>query len=595
MSQVLDEKISKLSKEQQDLWALRHTSEHLLHTAMQNLYPDLKKAMGPATDEGFYFDFDLDEKINEKDFEKIEKEIQKLIDKDLPMVQENVSSEKAEEIFKSNPYKLEWISQIADRGEEISIYKMGEVDLDLCSGPHIPSTGKVKALKLLSVAGAYWHGDEKNKMLQRIYGTSFSTQKELDNYLEALEKAKLHDHRRLGKELELFTISEEVGPGLILWLPKGNIIKEEIENWAKQTEKGWGYLRVTTPNITKSGLYYTSGHLPYYKDDMYPPMKLDNSEEYFLKPMNCPHHHMIFKSQQHSYKDLPLRLAEYGTCYRYEASGELFGMMRVRGFTQNDSHIYCTEEQAVDEFVSVMKLHEYYYKSLGINDYHLELALRDPKNKKKYHGDEKMWKKAEKLMREAVKRVDIPMVEQIGNAAFYGPKIDFIIKSSIGREFGISTNQIDLFMGDRFNLKYVDHDGSEKTPVIIHRAPLGSHERFIGFLIEHFGGNFPTWLNPVQVKVLPITERNLDYAGKIAKELEKEHIRVEIDLRNETLGGKIRDAQLEKVSYMIIVGDRDEKEGKISIRRRNGVDLGSKELEDFMKDIKKEIDSKELN
>ncbi|QQG42268.1 MAG: threonine--tRNA ligase [Candidatus Woesebacteria bacterium] len=584
-----------MSKEEQALWSLRHTAEHVLHTAMQNLYPKLKKAMGPATPEGFYFDFDSDDKISEEDFSKIEKEMQKLIDQDLPMAQEDISVEKAREIFKNNPYKLEWIDEIEKRGEKVSIYKMGEIDLDLCSGPHVESTGKLKAFKLLSVAGAYWHGDEKNKMLQRIYGTVFPSQKELDDYLKNLELAKLHDHRKLGKELELFSISDDVGQGLILWLPKGNIIKEEVENWAKQTEKEWGYQRVTTPNITKSGLYYTSGHLPYYKADMYPPMTLDDGQEYYLKPMNCPHHHMIYKSKPRSYKDLPLRLAEYGTCYRYEASGELFGLMRVRGFAQNDSHIYCTDEQAVEEFVQVMKLHEFYYKSLGIKDYYLELALRDPADTKKYHGNEEMWIHAEKLMREAVKRVDIPMVEKVGSAAFYGPKIDFIIKTSIGREFAISTNQIDLYMGERFGLKYVDKDGTEKTPVIIHRAPLGSHERFIGFLIEHFGGNFPTWLTPVQVKILPITEKHLDYAMKVKSALEQEGIRVEVDTRNERLQAKIRDAQMEKVSYMFIVGDREAEAKAVAVRRRDGTDLGSQNLEDFIKTLKKEIEEKKIN
>ena len=363
MSQVLDEKLQKMSKEEQNLWALRHTTEHVLHTAMQNLYPELKKAMGPATPEGFYFDFDLDDKISEEDFPKIEKEMQRIIDLDLPMIQEFITPEEAKNIFKDNPYKIEWIDEIEKRKEKVSIYKIGDIDLDLCSGPHVESTGSVKAFKLLSVAGAYWHGDEKNKMLTRIYGTVFPTQKELEEYLKNLELAKLHDNRKLGKELGLFAISDEVGQGLILWLPKGNIIKEEIENWAKETEKTWGYQRVTTPNITKAGLYFTSGHLPYYKGDMFPPMTLDDGQEYYLKPMNCPHHHMIYKNSPKSYKDLPLRLAEYGTCYRYEASGELFGLMRVRGFAQNDSHIYCTEEQAVDEFVKVMELHEFYYKA----------------------------------------------------------------------------------------------------------------------------------------------------------------------------------------------------------------------------------------
>ena len=463
---------------------------------------------------------------------------------------------------------------------------------DLCRGGHVefPSS-EIKHFKLLSIAGAYWRGSEKNKMLTRIYATCFTTKIELDKYIEQLELAKKYDHRKLGQELGLFTVSEKVGPGLVLWMPNGNIIKEQIENWAKKTEEEWGYKRVTTPNITKSGLYYTSGHLPYYKADMYPPMKLDNDEEYFLKPMNCPHNHIIFDATQHSYRDVQLRLAEYGTCYRYESSGELFGLMRVRGFTQNDSHIYCTDEQAVDEFVKVMKLHEYYYKTLGITDYHLELALRDPKNKEKYHGNEKMWIKAEKLMREAVKQVNIPMVEEIGSAAFYGPKIDFIIHSKIGREFAISTNQIDLFMGERFGLKYTNTDGKEKTPVIIHRAPLGSHERFIGFLIEHFGGAFPTWLSPVQIKILPISEKHLEYAKTVADSLRSSAVRVELDERSETLGNKIRNAQNEKVPYMIVIGDKEIENNKISVRNRAG-ESSTVEISKFVKNIQKEINSK---
>ncbi|MBU1322481.1 threonine--tRNA ligase [Patescibacteria group bacterium] len=577
-----------------DLHPLRHTCEHVLHTAMQNLYPKLKKAMGPATDEGFYFDFDLQDKISEADFPKIEAEMQRLIDQDLPMKQKFVTEAEAIKIFKNNPYKLDWLDGIVKRGEKISLYEMGDnVDLDLCSGPHVKSTGEIKAFKLLSVAGAYWHGDETKKMLTRIYGTAFYSQKELDEYLKLLEEAKKRDHRKLGAQLEIFSISEEVGQGLILWLPKGQIIKDELENWAKQTEDKWGYQRVTTPNIGKTGLYKTSGHLPYYKNDMYPVMKGEKGEEYILKPMNCPHHHQIYKSKPRSYKELPLRLAEFGTCYRYEASGELFGLMRVRGFTQNDSHIYCAEDQAVEEFVSVMKLHQYYYRHLGITNYHLELALRDPKNKHKYSGNDAMWEKAEKLMRLAAAKVKIPMVISIGNAAFYGPKIDFIIASSIGREFAISTNQIDLFMGERFQLKYTDSDGQDKIPVIIHRAPLGSHERFIAFLIEHFAGNFPTWLTPVQVKILPISDKQNKYAQTIADQLKLNHIRVELDDRAEALGAKIRDAQLEKVSYMLILGNQEQKSKTLSIRNRAGKQT-KLDIDKFIATIKQEIYAKIL-
>ena len=559
------------------------------------MWPNAKPTLGPPIENGFYYDFDFaDTKISEEDLVKIEEKMHQLVKdwKEFRRFHESIHAIK--ERFKDNQYKLELIREFEKDNQDITVYQSGNF-IDLCRGGHIDNPAKeIKYFKLLSVAGAYWRGSEKNTMLTRIYGTIFATQKELDKYLADLEEAKKRDHRKIGKELELFTISEEVGPGLVLWLPKGNIIKEEIEKWAKETEEAWGYQRVTTPNITKSGLYFTSGHLPYYKDDMYPPMKGEGGEEYYLKPMNCPHHHMIYKSKVRSYKELPLRLAEYGTCYRYEASGELFGMMRVRGFSQNDSHIYCTPEQAVGEFVNVMRLHEYYYKTLGITEYHLVLSLRDPTNKKKYHGDEDMWKLAEGLMREAAGKVDIKMVEDIGSAAFYGPKIDFVIRSSIGREFGISTNQIDLFMGKRFNLKYVDKSGKEETPVIIHRAPLGSHERFIAFLIEHWGGNFPVWLSPVQVKVLPITDKNLSYAKSVWEKLKENGIRAELDERNERLQAKIRDAQIQKIPYMLILGDKEEKEKTVSVRGRSGKDSGALSIDKFIGNIRKEIETKSL-
>ena len=590
----------------QDLDNLRHSTAHLLASAIIELYPDAKLAIGPSIENGFYYDIDFgDLKVSEEDFPKIEKKMHELIPTWKSFNRLTFSSVDAKKQYKQNPYKEELIEEFTEHGKkEVGFYESvgskssyfgGNTFRDLCKGGHTehPSS-EIKFFKLLSVAGAYWRGSEKNKMLTRIYGTIFSTKQELDLHLETLEKAKLYDHRKLGRELDLFSIRDEVGPGLILWHPKGNIIKEEVENWAKETEKKWGYQRVTTPNITKSGLFYTSGHLPYYKDDMYPPMKLDGGEEYYLKPMNCPHHHMIYSANSRSYKQLPIRLCEYGTCYRYESSGELFGLMRVRGFSQNDSHIYCTEDQAVEEFVQVMKLHEYYYKALGINDYYLELALRDPKNTKKYHGNEEMWIKAEQLMRKAVKKVNIPMVEQVGSAAFYGPKIDFIVKSSIGREFAISTNQIDLFMGDRFALKYIDDKGTEQTPVIIHRAPLGSHERFIGFLIEHFGGAFPVWLSPVQVKVLPITERQVTYAEEIAKSINEKGIRVEVDNRNETLGAKIRDTQKEKVPYMLIIGQKEVESKKVAVRTRDGKDLGQIELSEFIQNTENTIKNKSL-
>ena len=594
---------------------LRHSCAHLLAAAVMDLWPKTKRAIGPAIENGFYFDFEFVKPISESDFPKIEQKMHEIVKSWKSFERLEVSNNEAMKQFSNNPYKQELIKEFVKDGQKLTFYKSGDY-WDLCRGGHVESPlhlkGVIRHFKLLSIAGAYWRGDEKNKMLTRIYGTCFPTKEELDKYLWQQEEAKKRDHRKIGEKLELFTISEKVGQGLILWLPNGTIIKDELEKFAKKTEKDWGYLRVSTPVITKSGLYYTSGHLPFYKNDMYPPMKLDDKEEYYLKPMNCPHHHMIYDSKSRSYKELPLRLAEYGACYRYEASGELFGLMRVRGMTQNDAHIYCTIEQAVDEFVDVMKLHEYYYKLLGITEYHLELALRDPKNKEKYHGGEKMWKLAEDLMRKAVSKTKIKLVEQIGNAAFYGPKIDFIVKSSIGREFAVSTNQIDLFMAKRFNLKYIDKKGKEQTPVIIHRAPLGSHERFIGFLIEHYAGAFPLWLSPVPGAILPISDKQLTYSTKVKELLEKAGLRVELSAENKTIGAKIRESSLQKIPYMIIIGAEEIRRSTIlsnhkqlrgaegtqdqqdkvyiSIRTREGKDFGMVNLYEFIEKLKKQIE-----
>ena len=604
-----------MNKSQEYLNNLRHSCAHLLAAAVMELWPDTKRTIGPAIENGFYFDFEFKKPISETDLTKIEQRMHQIVKTWVSFERHELSPVRAKKEYPNNPYKHELIDEFSKKGQKLTFYKSGNY-WDLCRGGHVDSKvhlkGVLQHFRLLSIAGAYWRGDEKNKMLTRIYGTCFQTKEELEKYIWQQAEAKKRDHRKIGEKLELFALSDKVGPGLILWLPKGTIIKDELEKFAKKTEKEWGYVRVSTPVITKSGLYYTSGHLPYYKKDMYPPMKLDDKEEYYLKPMNCPHHHMIYSSKLKSYKDLPLRLAEYGLCYRYEASGELFGLMRVRGMTQNDAHIYCTLDQAVDEFVDVMKLHEYYYKLLGITEYHLELALRDPKNKEKYHGDEKMWKLAENLMRKAVSKTKIKMVEQVGNAAFYGPKIDFIVKSSIGREFAVSTNQIDLFMGKRFNLRYTDRKGNEQTPVIIHRAPLGSHERFIGFLIEHYGGAFPLWLSPIQVAVLPISDKQISYSKKVNELLEKSGIRVELNSENKTIGAKIRESTLQKVPYMIIIGAEEirrstilsdhkqfngaegshyqQDKAYISVRTREGKDLGMINLYEFTEKLKKQIE-----
>jgi threonyl-tRNA synthetase len=573
---------------------LRHSTSHLLAAAAVKLYPKAKPTLGPSIENGFYYDFD-NLKISEEDLPKLEKEMHKIVKGWEKFVKEVVGPEKAKNEFSGNQYKAELIDEHAGKGEEISLYKSGEFT-DLCSGGHILNPSKeIKHFKLLSIAGAYWRGDEKSQMLTRIYGTAFPTKKELEKHLEMLAEAKKRDHRIIGKELDLFTFANEVGPGLPLWKPKGQIICEELEKWAKETEEKWGYVRVMTPHIAKAKLYEISGHLPYYKDDMYSPMDIDG-EDYYLRGMNCPHHHMIYKSSPQSYRDLPLRYAEYGEVYRYERSGELFGLMRVRFIQQNDAHIYCAEEDAEKEFLDVLKLHEYYYNTLGLSkrDYHIVVGLPDEKKRDKYHGDKKLWDKAEKMMRSAIKKSDIRSVDDIGGAAFYGPKIDFNIVSSVGREFGISTNQLDLYMPTRFNLTYTDKSGKEKLAAVIHRAPLGSHERFVGFLIEHFAGAFPVWLHPVQAKVLPITEKNMKYGQEVTNKLCDEGVRVKLDERNETLQAKIRDAQLEKVPYMLVVGDREEKSKSVAVRLRSGKDLGQVELNKFIKYIKENIDSKSL-
>lgn len=566
------------------LMPLRHTAEHVLHTAMQELYPKLKKAMGPAIEDGFYFDFDLEEKINQEDFSKIEAKMQEIINAKLPISHKELSIQEAEEIFKNNPYKLNWLKEIQERGEKVSVYLIGKAgddhfDLDLCGGPHVKNTGEVKAFKLLSVAGAYWKGDEKNKMLQRIYGTAWNSKEDLEKHLGNLEEAKKRDHRKIAKDLDLYVISDNVGPGLVLWTPNGTIIREELEKWAKETEEKWGYKRVSTPHIAKHTLYETSGHLPYYKDDMYAPMIIDE-EEYYLKGMNCPHHHEIFNASPKSYRDLPLRYAEYGMVYRYEGSGTLFGLMRVRSICQNDAHIYCTLEQAEDEFVKSLELYDYYYQTLGLskNDYYAVIGLPSEEKRSKYHGDVKMWEAAEKMTRNAVERFGIRYEEDPGGAAFYGPKIDITIRSSIGKEYAISTAQLDLYMPTRFNLEYTDKDGGKKLCAVIHRAPLGSHERFIGFLIEHFGGAFPVWLSPVQVVIIPISSKHVDYAQKLEAQLKEQNIRVEVDSRDEMMQGKIRDAQLKKVPYMLVVGDREMEKNEASVRLRTGEDLKSKPI-----------------
>jgi threonyl-tRNA synthetase len=563
------------------LMPLRHSAEHVLHTAVESLFNGAKKVMGPPIENGFYGDFDYEGKIIEEDLVKIEKVMYEIIEAKLPLEIKKISVGEAKKIFGDNKYKLELLKELSKEGKEISICELGSTkdkfhDIDLCAGPHVKNTSEVKAFKLLNIAGAYWRGDEKNKMLTRIYATAFSDKKSLDDCLDKLEEIKKRDHRIIGKALELFTMSEEVGPGLPLWLPNGTIIKEELEKWGKETEDKWGYKRVSTPFMAKKALFEISGHVPYFEDEMYKvSVPGDEGEEYFIKPMNCPFHHMIYKSKPRSYRDLPLRLAEYGTVARYENRGSINGILRPRLFVQNDAHVYCSEEQVIDVFIEIINLHKYYYDVLGLNEYYIVLGLRDPSKKDKYHGDEEMWQKAEKLSREAMEKAGIEYRVENEGAAHYGPKMDLKIKSAIGAEYGISTNQIDLYMPIKFNLTYTDKDGKEKFVVVQHRAPLGSSERFIGFLTEHFAGNFPLWLSPLQVKIIPIGEKHVEYAQKIEKDLKAKSIRVEVDSRNDTMQSKIRDAQMFKVPYMVILGDREAQSNTISLRLRTGENLGS--------------------
>ncbi|AKM83485.1 threonine--tRNA ligase [Candidatus Woesebacteria bacterium RIFOXYC1_FULL_31_51] len=589
MSKVLDEKLTKMTLEEQKLWALRHTAEHILHTSLQNLYPKLKKAMGPATPDGFYNDFDFDEKITEADFEKIEKEMKRLINLDLPMIQEDVKIEEAKKIFKNNPYKLEWIDEIEKRGEKVSTYKMGDEEIDLCSGPHLNSTGEVKAFKLLSVAGAYWHGDEKNKMLQRVYGTAFYSQKELANYLYQIEEAKKRDHKKLGQELELFMF-HNTSPGMPYWLPKGLTIYNELVKFWRIEHIKRGYQEIMSPILNKKELYITSGHYDHYWSEMFV-AKTEDEGEYGVKAMNCPNAHIVFDHKNRSYRDLPLRLSDTDPLHRYERSGTLNGLLRVREFRQDDAHIYVSEDQIESEYKNVFEIVKKFYSIFDIN-YSFRLGTRNPEN---FMGDVKTWDKAEKTLNKILKESGIEYEILDGDGAFYGPKIDILMKDSLGRSWQMGTIQLDFQQPRRFKLQYIDKGGSLKTPIAIHRVIYGSLERFIGILIEHFAGNFPTWLTPVQVKILPLTERNLNYANSIFKKLRDDGIRVEIDERNETLGEKIRNAQMEKISYMLIVGDKEEKEKTISVRCRDGKSLENDSLEDFIRIIKKEIEEKLIN
>lgn len=583
-----------MDEENQKLWALRHTTEHVLHTALQNLYPSMKKAMGPATEEGYYHDFDLDTKVSESDFPKIEKEMQRLINLNLPMVQEFVDEREARKIFANNPYKLDWVERIKSRGEKFSLFKIGDVDCDLCSGPHVKTTGEIKAFKLLKVAGAYWHGDEKNKMLTRIYGTAFFSQKELDGYLKLLIDAERKDHRKIGKNLDLFVFSDLVGQGLPLFTPKGATIRRVLERFVQDEEIKRGYMHVITPPLAKVDLYKTSGHYPYYKDTMYPLMKVDD-DELILRPMTCPHHFMLYKSKQRSYKELPIRFGELASQFRYEKSGELSGLSRVRMFCLADAHIFAQSQQAEQVINEVLDLIEYANGVLGFTkgeDLRYRLSLGDRNDNKKYYKDDDAWDFAEDILRKVLNKRGDPYFEAPNEAAFYGPKIDVQLKNAHGKEETAFTVQYDFVMPKRFDLKFIDSSGKEAQPIVVHRSSIGSIERTMAFLIEKYEGAFPLWLSPIQVAIIPIAERHNEASQKIADKLKKEGIRVEVNDDNEPMGAKIRNATLQKVPFMGIIGDKEIQKDCLSIRTREGKDLGQLSLDSLIDKINKDIEKK---
>jgi threonyl-tRNA synthetase len=604
------------------LHKMRHSCSHLMAAAVHQLWPSAKFGVGPAIENGFFYDVELPETLKLEDLEKIELAMRQLKNKKLAFERIEAPIDEAIGLMGKlgQTYKVELLNLLKEKGSTavvkdtgdddaigmsegrggvatISLYKTGDF-IDLCRGPHVRNTSEIGQFKLTKLAGAYWRGDARNPQLQRIYGICFPTKEELEHELWRIEEAKKRDHRKIGHELGLFAFSADVGAGLPLWLPKGMAMRQELEFLALQEERRDGYVRVATPQITREALYYRSRHLPYYKDDMYPPIDIDG-ENFYLRPMNCPHHHQVYLSAKHSYRELPLRVAEYGQCYRYEPSGGLSKLMRVRGFCMNDAHIYCRHDQAKDEFLKVMHLHARYYDLMGIDEYYMRLSLPDLDKLDKYVNEPAKWVTALEIIREAMKESGYPFKEAEGEAAFYGPKVDFMIKSAIGTEYAISTNQLDFLATETFDLKYVGEDGQEHPVYVIHRAPLGSHERFIAFLIEHFAGAFPTWLAPVQVRVVPITDRTNDYAVKLRDRLFSVPVfngtgglRVDVDLANERMQKKIRNAQTEKIPYMLVVGDREAEQGTVAVRLRSGKDLGAMPLEAFIARVKQEAESR---
>ena len=560
-----------------------HSSAHLMAAAIEELYPGVKFGIGPHIETGFYYDIDfMDYPISADDFPKIEKKMQELASQKIRFIRKDICKKDAIDYFtkKGDEYKLELIDGLEDGN--ITFYESGAFT-DLCRGPHLHDTSVIKAIKLLKTAGAYWRGDEKRKQLTRIYAVTYPKKKELDEYLALLEEAKKRDHRKLGKEMELFTFSQRVGAGLPLWLPKGAALRDRLEQFLRKVQKQYGYQQVITPHIGNVNLYKTSGHYAKYGADSFRPITTpQEGEEYFLKPMNCPHHCEIFASRPRSYKELPLRLAEFGTVYRYEQSGELHGLTRVRSFTQDDAHLFCTSDQIKEEFCKVIDIILYIFKTLKFENYKAQVSLRDPNNKSKYIGTDENWEKAQNAIIEAAAEKGLNTVEVEGEAAFYGPKLDFMVKDAIGREWQLGTVQVDYNLPERFELEYTDADGQKKRPVMIHRAPFGSMERFVAVLLEHTGGNFPLWLTPDQVVILPISEKYMDYANKVKAALDEFDLRATIDERNEKTGRKIRDAETAKIPFMLIVGEKEEADGTVAVRRHGNVNDGTMPLNDFV-------------
>jgi threonyl-tRNA synthetase len=572
--------------------------------AVLEMFPDGKIAIGPAIEDGFYYDFDLPRTLLPEDLEKIEKRMREIVREDHPFVYRQVSADEARRQFADQPYKIELINDLEKGGMDeygnptgepvkISFYTHGPFT-DLCRGPHVERTGQINpdALKLMSIAGAYWRGKESNPQLQRIYGTAWETAEQLEQHLWRIEEAKKRDHRKLGKELEIFVVDEEIGPGLPLWLPNGGVLIEELEKLAKDMERKAGYVRVRTPHLAKESLYLHSGHLPYYADSMYPPMEMEGVR-YYMKPMNCPFHHKIFASKLRSYRDLPLRLAEYGTCYRYEKSGELFGLMRVRSMQMNDAHIYVPEDRFEQEFMGVIDLYLIYFKLFGIDKYVMRFSTHSTEGLgKKYVDNAPLWLKTEDLVRQAMRNGGINFVEVPGEAAFYGPKIDVQIWSAIGREFSLATNQVDFAQPLRFDLKFVNKAGQDEMPLVIHRAPLSTHERMVGFLLEHYAGAFPAWLAPVQAVVIPITDRHVEFARQVQARLEEHGFRVEVDDSTSRMQAKIREAQNQKIPYMLVIGDKEQQADAVNVRLRSGEQLGAKSVAEFIALLKEKVETK---